>query len=139
MAFNIVKYAGAAYLIYLGISKLILSESLVQQKENIPLASLRKTFTSAVLTNTLNPKVAIFFLAFFPQFLEPAYLHSAKSFILLGTTYAMIGFLWFIMLTVFAGSFSPKLNGNPVLSKWLNRFSAMAFILMGVKIAFTKK
>ena len=51
----------------------------------------------------------------------------------------MIGLLWFIMLTVFAGSFSPKLNGNPVLSKWLNRFSAMAFILMGVKIAFTKK
>jgi threonine/homoserine/homoserine lactone efflux protein len=139
MAFNIVKYAGAAYLIYLGLSKLISSESLVQQKENTKLTSLRQTFTSAVLTNTLNPKVAIFFLAFFPQFIEPAYLHSAKPFIFLGTTYAMIGLLWFIMLTIFAGSFSHKLNGNPLFRKWLNRFSAIAFILMGVKIAFTKK
>lgn len=139
MAFNIVKYAGAAYLIYLGISKLLSSENVVQQKEYTPLTSLKRTFVSAVLTNTLNPKVAIFFLAFFPQFIEPAYMQSAGPFIFLGTTYAIIGLIWFLMLTIFAGSFSHKLNDNPSFSKLLNKFSAIAFIIMGVKIAFTKK
>jgi len=61
MAFNFVKYAGAAYLIYLGITKVFLFDGLILQKVNAPLISIRKTYTSAVLTNTLNPKVAIFF------------------------------------------------------------------------------
>jgi threonine/homoserine/homoserine lactone efflux protein len=139
LAFNLVKYAGAAYLIYLGVTRLFLSDSLIQQKEETPSTSVKKTYMAAVLTNTLNPKVAIFFLAFFPQFIEPAYLHSAAPFIWLGATYALIGLLWFLTLTVFAGYFSKRLTSNPSFSNRLNKFSAVAFVLMGVKVALTKK
>jgi len=139
MAFNVVKFAGAAYLIYLGITKLFAKDGLVQERQDLPLTSIRKTYVAAVLTNTLNPKVAIFFLAFFPQFIDRAHLHSAAPFLLLGATYAIIGLLWFLTLTIFAGTFSHKLKGDPSFSYWLHKFSAVAFILMGIKVALTKK
>lgn len=139
IAFSIVKYLGAAYLLYLGISKLLSKKGIVPEQVNHKSEPVRKTYASAVLTNTLNPKVAIFFLAFFPQFIEPAHLHNALPFILLGITYAFLSLLWFITLTLFAGSFSHKLKDNPVIGTWLNKFSGVAFLLMGVKVALAKK
>jgi threonine/homoserine/homoserine lactone efflux protein len=139
IAFSVVKYLGAAYLIYLGITKLFSKEDLIKQKEPEQLVSIKRTYISAVFTNTLNPKVAIFFLAFFPQFIQPAYIHSAKPFIILGLTYAATGLLWLMMLTFFAGTFSAKIRSNPMIATWLNKFSAVVFVLMGVKIALTKK
>lgn len=139
MAFAVVKYLGAAYLIYLGFAKLFSKGSILKQQVDIPQVSIRKTYTSAIITNTLNPKVAIFFLAFFPQFIQPAYIHSALPFILLGSMYAFIGLIWFMLLTLFAGTFSQKLKTNPMFENWLNRISAIAFILMGIKVALTKR
>lgn len=139
MAFNIVKYLGAAYLVYLGLTKLFTRESIVQGNGFDKAITIKKTYLSAILTNTLNPKVAIFFLAFFPQFIEPAYLHSALPFIILGGTYALLGLFWFVTLTLFAGVFSHKLQSVPAIATWLNKFSGMVFILMGVKVAFTKR
>lgn len=139
MGFSIIKYLGAAYLIYMGISKLFTKQNLLASSEPDEPSSAKNTFISAVFTNTLNPKVAIFFLAFFPQFIHPAYIHSAIPFIFLGITYAFIGLLWFMVLTFFAGSLSVKLKLDPAIGNWLNKFSAVTFILMGVKIAFTKR
>jgi len=140
LAFSIIKYLGAAYLIYLGFLKLIL------QKKSQTLAptvnatsSVGKTFLSAVLTNTLNPKVAIFFLAFFPQFISSVALTNALPFILLGSTYAFLSLLWFSILALFAGAFTNKLQSSSLFNYWLNRCSAIIFILMGLKIAFTKR
>jgi len=139
MAFNVVKYLGAAYLVYLGIGKLFARESLVKDVSMPKEASVKKTYLSAVVTNVLNPKVAIFFLAFFPQFIQPAYLHSAVPFIALGATYALMGLFWFAVLTLFAGSFSHKLKANPAIGICMNKFSGVVFVLMGVKVAVTKK
>jgi len=139
MAFAVLKYLGAAYLIYLGITKFFSGENIIKENKGEPMTSVKKTYISAVFTNTLNPKVAIFFLAFFPQFIRPAYMHSAVPFIFLGITYAVIGLLWFMVLTFFAGSFSAKLKSNAMIGTWLNKFSAVAFVLMGIKIALTKK
>jgi len=139
MAFNVVKYLGAAYLVYLGVIKLFARESLIRAESQPKVASVKKTYLSAVATNVLNPKVAIFFLAFFPQFIQPVYLHSATPFIALGATYALMGLLWFAVLTLFAGSFSHKLKANPAIGSWLNKFSGMVFVLMGVKVAFTRR
>lgn len=139
MAFNLVKYAGAAYLIFLGLSKLFSDENITDVKKLAAQTSISKTYTSAVITNTLNPKVAIFFLAFFPQFIDRAYLHSALPFIFLGATYALLTLFWFFTLTLFAGTFSDKLKRNPAFGYWLNKFSAVAFVLMGFKVALTKK
>jgi threonine/homoserine/homoserine lactone efflux protein len=139
MAFNVVKYLGAVYLIYLGVTKLFAKEGIIKEKESKQPASVKKTYLSAVLTNVLNPKVAIFFLAFFPQFIQPAFLHSALPFIVLGVSYAILGLLWFVILTIFAGSFSHKLQEKPSIGAWLNKFSGVVFILMGAKVAFTKR
>ena len=139
MAFAVLKYLGAAYLIYLGITKFFSGENIIKENKGEPMTSVKKTYISAVFTNTLNPKVAIFFLAFFPQFIQPAYMHSAVPFIFLGITYAVMGLLWFMVLTFFAGSFSAKLKSNAMIGTWLNKFSAVAFVLMGIKIALTKK
>jgi threonine/homoserine/homoserine lactone efflux protein len=139
MAFSVVKYIGAAYLIYLGISKLFSNQNMVKEKQQEQLVSIKKTYISAVFTNTLNPKVAIFFLAFFPQFIQPAYIHGALPYIVLGVIYALMGLLWFMTLTFFAGSFSAKLKTNPAIATWLNKVSGVTFVLMGIKIAFTKR
>jgi threonine/homoserine/homoserine lactone efflux protein len=141
LAFSIIKYLGAAYLIYLGFFKLI-----SQKKSQQALAptvnaasSVGKTFLAAVLTNILNPKVAIFFLAFFPQFISPVAITSALPFIVLGSAYAFLSLFWFSILALFAGAFTNKLQSNSLFNYWLNRCSAVIFIVMGLKIAFTKR
>jgi threonine/homoserine/homoserine lactone efflux protein len=139
MAFSFVKYAGAAYLIYLGITSFFSKSEIVKQDAETAFEPIGKTYLSAVLTNTLNPKVAIFFLAFFPQFIQPASIHDALPFILLGVTYALMGLAWFMVLTFFAGSLSFRLKQTPSFGVWLNKFSAIVFVLMGIKIAFTKR
>jgi threonine/homoserine/homoserine lactone efflux protein len=139
VAFSIIKYMGAAYLVYLGVTKLLSNESIVKQNSHTQLISLKKTYLSAVLTDVLNPKVAIFFLAFFPQFVQQAHIHNAMPFIILGASYAVMGLLWLLILTYFAGTFSTRLKTNPAIGNWLNKFSAVAFVLMGIKVALTKK
>lgn len=139
MAFSFVKYAGAAYLVCLGISKFFSKDTVVKKDTPAIIESVRKTYLSAVLANALNPKVAIFFLAFFPQFIQPTHIHNALPFILLGVTYALTSLVWFMILTFFAGSLSIRLKQRPLFGVWLNKFSAIVFVLMGVKIAFTKR
>lgn len=139
LAFSMIKYLGAAYLVYLGIVKLIFKRKPVEAVGVIKEESVRKTFLAAVLTNTLNPKVAIFFLAFFPQFISPSAITNILPFIILGSTYAFTSLLWFITLALSAGIFSNKFKSTSSFGIWLNRFSAVIFILMGLKIAFTKR
>lgn len=87
------------------------------------------------LTNTLNPKVALFFLAFFPQFINPTQIENPMPFIALGITYVLIGVLWYLLLTIFASAFSQKIKNNPRVGYWLNKLSGIVFIIIGIKIA----
>ena len=138
LIFNAVKYLGAIYLVFTGITSLRKPSTF---SENIPTEnskSKRKSdFWSGFLTNSLNPKVALFFMAFFPQFVTPEQLSSPLPFIILGVTYALIGVVWYLLLSVFAGNFSQKIKENPNVSLWINRVSGLLFILMGIQIAFT--
>lgn len=140
LAFSIVKYAGAVYLFYLGITKLI------TRKHTITLNTLKegkeswkKSYISGTLTNILNPKVALFFMAFFPQFICPEAINSPLPFIILGMTYAIIGVLWFIILTLFTSTFSDRLMNNQSFNKWIDKISGVAYIFLGLKIAFTQR
>ena len=140
MAFAIVKYLGAAYLIYLGINKLISKNNGIaftavdkDDKSNL------QNFLSGVVTNVLNPKVAVFFLAFFPQFIKKEALSQSLPFIILGLTYVFLGLIWYLMLSLFVSFFSAKFIGNPKAGNWLNKFSGVAFVLMGIKVEFSKK
>jgi threonine/homoserine/homoserine lactone efflux protein len=139
LAFAFMKYGGAIYLIYLGIAKLKSKEELISTNNNSnDNKTARSNFTSGLITNTLNPKVALFFLAFFPQFILPESISSPTPFILLGFSYAIIGTVWFLILTILSSSFYKVFKENKSTSLYFNKFSGLVFILLAIKIVFTK-
>lgn len=139
IAFTVIKYAGAAYLMYLGFLKLKDNKNMLTTKDiGNRKTNAKDNFVSGFVTNALNPKVALFFLAFFPQFIDPEQVENPLPFLVLGLTYALIGTVWFLVLTFFAGIFSTKIKGNEKTGRWLNKFSGVLFVLMGLKIALTK-
>jgi len=137
IAFMVIKYIGAFYLIYIGVKKyrdtsVLFADNCVSEVKN----SSKTDFWSGFFTNSLNPKVALFFLAFFPQFITPSKLEDPIPFVLLGITFAIIGVIWYVILTLFASTFSTKIKGNPNSGIWLNKISGFLFVLMGLQIAF---
>ncbi|MEO0468205.1 MAG: LysE family translocator [Bacteroidota bacterium] len=140
LAFAVVKYAGAAYLIYLGI-KLTRSASngvmdlLTIEESSV---SLRKIYFSGMLTNVLNPKVALFFLAFLPQFIDPAYADSVWPFLLLGLSFVATGTIWCLALALFAARMSAHIRQNMKIKTWLDRITGGVFLLLGLKLALRR-
>ena len=140
LAFTIVKYAGAAYLLYLGY-KMITDKSKLDGSisfENNIINSL-KIYRDAVLTNVLNPKVALFFIAFLPQFIDPGYRNSMVPFLLLGLTFTVTGTIWCLILVSFSSSLFSKLRTNQKFSFWLNKICGAVLIGLGIKIALTSR
>lgn len=135
--FALIKYLGAAYLIYLGVTKVMSKKGLIAntnegQKKN----SAKSSFTSGFVTNILNPKVALFFIAFFPQFISPTEIENPVPFIIMGVIYAVMTTIWYLVLTSFAGIFSTKIKENERIGVRLNKISGVIFVLMGLQIAF---
>ncbi|MDJ1466485.1 LysE family translocator [Cytophagaceae bacterium DM2B3-1] len=139
MAFTIVKYAGAAYLIFLGVKALLSKSATNSETTTLPKVSLQRIYLSGILTNVLNPKVALFFLAFLPQFIDPAYSNSTLSFLLLGLTFVTTGLIWCTCLAVFSARLSGYFTKNPTIKSYLDKATGFVFILLGIKLAFTKK
>ena len=138
-AFIIVKYMGAAYLVFLGIKAIFTKsspQSATQPTENSVKGS--KVYLSGILTNVLNPKVALFYLAFLPQFIEPDYSFPYISFILLGITFTVTGTIWCLLLAVFSSSLSGKIRRNYKIKLWLDRITGVVFISLGIKLASGK-
>lgn len=134
-AFMIIKYLGALYLLYIGISSLKNNKAILSSEQDHPNQNMRKSdFWSGFLTNLLNPKVALFFLALFPQFISPNAINDPIPFLILGLTFAVIGVIWYITLTLFAGIFSEKFKANPKSSIYLNKISGLIFIGMAISI-----
>ena len=142
IAFMIVKYIGASYLCYLGFKMLtnkqtpLITNSLQDNKNLVTTKPLNhwQIYKQGVLTNTFNPKVALFFIAFFPQFIEPSYAHSMLSFLVLGLTFATTGLIWCLCLALLASKFSKKLRENPVIESVMNKISGVVFMGLGVKL-----
>jgi len=139
IAFSLVKYLGAAYLIYLGVRSLLSKEKSFDL-QNISSVSVSgwDNFKSGLITNVLNPKVALFFLSFFPQFVQKEAIGSALPFVLLGSTYAVLGLIYYCILAISMNLFSNRIKGNNRIRGVMNKFSGIVFILMGIKVAFTK-
>lgn len=145
-AFMIVKYIGASYLCYLGFKMLtskqqpLIADSLSEDKQ---LATAKSTnhwqiYQQGVLTNVFNPKVALFFLAFFPQFIDSSYAHGMLSFLILGLTFATTGFIWCSCLALLASLLSKNLRENPSIEVVLNKISGVVFIGLGIKLLTDK-
>ena len=137
-AFAVVKYIGAAYILYLAVT-------LLRSRPGGPAAPLtvapqpyRNIFAQGFLTNALNPKVAIFFLAFVPQFIDADAPNKALAFIVLGCVFNFNGMLWCNALALFTASASARLKVSPLVSLWLNRATGGLFIWLGVKLALSK-
>lgn len=145
-AFMLVKYLGAGYLCYLGFKMLtnkessLIASSLPKDKDMIGQNKVNgwQIYQQGVLTNVFNPKVALFFIAFFPQFIDANYAYSMLSFFILGLTFATTGFIWCSCLALLAARFSTRLRENPSIEAVLNKISGVVFIGLGVKLLTEK-
>jgi threonine/homoserine/homoserine lactone efflux protein len=140
MAFDIVKYLGAVYLFYLGYQALTSKSTAfkVEAGEKKTANSFRM-FGYALLGGILNPKTAIFFLAFFPQFISTSEAQNPLPYILLGTVISLITVVWCVFLALMGSSVSAFLKKYTHAEKWINRTSGLIFIALGLKVAFLKK
>jgi threonine/homoserine/homoserine lactone efflux protein len=135
-AFDTVRLIGAAYLVWLGVKQLGLRRGRDATKPNAPQpASLGRIFRQGVITNVLNPKVALFFLAFLPQFVDLARGHAAMQFLTLGLLFDVNGML-VLTLVVFAASRLRGLFDGGKTQRTLERVMGAAFVGLGVKLAW---
>jgi threonine/homoserine/homoserine lactone efflux protein len=137
-AFTAVKLVGAAYLVYLGIS-LWRSGPRAQAAGNVPAprAPMRVVFAQGVLTNVLNPKVALFFLAFLPQFVDADAPYKLVAFLFLGLVFNVNGTLWNLFVAWSAAKVGRSVAARGRVAIWLSRAAGTAFVLLGVKLALT--
>jgi threonine/homoserine/homoserine lactone efflux protein len=134
-AFLVVKFVGGAYLIYLG-ARMILSRAReLQVPSHFRSGETAAAFRQGIITNLLNPKVALFFLAFLPQFIDPASPVKVPAFIALGLTFVATGTIWCLVLAWFASAFSERLRGSATISAVLNRAVGSLFIFLGLRLA----
>jgi threonine/homoserine/homoserine lactone efflux protein len=134
-AFTIVKLAGAAYLIFLGVRALLVRQQDLSVPAYFKQRGTAAAFRQGILTNILNPKVALFFLAFLPQFIDSASPSKTIAFLLLGLTFVTTGTLWCLILAWFASAFSMRLRESPTVTALLNRAVGSLFIFLGLRLA----
>ena len=134
-AFAAIKWIGAAYLIFLGIKMLFQSQSQTMASEQDAKNGFFPVFRQGVLTNALNPKVALFFLAFLPQFVDAGSESHLVSFLILGMTFVLTRTLWGLVLAFSAATISARLRANPRNMVWLNRVTGSLLVGLGVRLA----
>ncbi|MFA5941894.1 MAG: LysE family translocator [Sinimarinibacterium sp.] len=137
-AFTAVKLLGAAYLIVQGIRYLLQRAAPLELPSQFSGRSATVAFRQGVITNVLNPKVALFFLAFLPQFIHADAPSPAQSFLLLGFTFVIAGTLWCITLAWCAAAVSDRLRGSATVGALLNRTVGALFVGLGVRLALAK-
>jgi len=140
IAFEIVKYLGALYLIFLGIKVIFkkADEKFKLDSKN-EILNYKKIYFSGILTNILNPKVALFFLAFLPQFIDPNYVQNSLPFLILGITFLLTGTIWCLILALFASKLSNRIRKNYKIKTYLDKITGGIFIALGIKLALIKK
>ncbi len=138
-AFMIVKYAGAAYLVYLGIKHLIEKPNLFAGTNtgDVP-QGLSKIYRQGIFTNVLNPKVALFFLSFLPQFINPEFSNGILPFLILGGTFIITGTIWCLFLAFAASQLTQTLRKHQKIAKWFQKISGMVFITLGIHLAVNR-
>lgn len=140
-AFTVVKWVGAAYLIYVGICLLRSSAPSFDQMATtgLPTATLGTIFLQGFLTNVLNPKVALFFLAFLPQFVDSDANSKALAFLFLGAIFNVTGTLWNLFMAWSATRVAGGLRRSATATTWFNRCVGGVFIYLGLRLALTKE
>ena len=138
LAFSAVKFAGAAYLVYLGVRMLIERGGPPAALQGFTPEGEWSIYRAGLLTNVLNPKVALFFLAFLPQFVDPAAPSRIAAFLLLGAVFIFNGTLWCLVLVWGASTVSRRLRGHQAAGVTLRRAAGAMFVGLGAKLALSK-
>jgi threonine/homoserine/homoserine lactone efflux protein len=138
LAFEILKYAGAAYLVYLGIRS-IFDRSTSGIRETTHTRSMSRIFWQGVLTNVLNPKVALFFLAFLPQFIDPSRGSLSMQILFLGSWFNLMGTLVNILVALIFGRLGARLSRIPKFIQWQQRFTGIILMALGIRVALTSR
>ena len=135
-AFTAVKLAGAAYLIYLGVRRLVARDEALPEVA-VGARSGKRLFAQGVVVNVLNPKTAVFFLAFLPQFVDPARGAVTLQFVVLGMTFVAVAMLSDGAYALVAGTAGDWLRGSERVRRWLSRCSGAVFVGLGVTAALS--
>jgi RhtB (resistance to homoserine/threonine) family protein len=136
--FNVIKIVGAVYLAYLGV-RMLMTKNKTKKEQTLKKQSNKKIFLQGMITNVTNPKVALFFLAFLPQFIHTnSGVLNPVPFIILGLTFTLTGGIWSIITAYFTSMATNKLRNNSKVSTVLNKLTGVVFIAMGIKILKTK-
>ena len=141
LAFTVIKWVGAAYLCYIGVTMLLSRQKSPDGPADAsttaprPMLSLRQVFWQGVLTDVLNPKVALFFLAFLPQFVNADSSHKTMAFLLLGLMFISTGTLWCFTIAALTARAASRLRQSGGALVWINRALGGVFVYLGVRIA----
>jgi threonine/homoserine/homoserine lactone efflux protein len=138
IAFGAIRLLGGAYLIFLGVKMILNRERELSLPSNFRRRTKAAAFRQGVLTNVLNPKVGLFFLAFLPQFIDPSSEMKVLAFLALGFTFVATGTTWCLIVACFASSFSERLRTNETIGLWLSRAAGALFVLLGLRLATVK-
>jgi threonine/homoserine/homoserine lactone efflux protein len=138
-AFDVVKYVGAGYLFYLGVRALVNKKEAAFVTAERPAMSYSRLFWQGVLTNVLNPKVALFFLAFLPQFIDVGGRHATEAILLLGIWFDVGGTLVNIVVAVLFGRIGNWLRGHSRWMKVQEKITGLVLVALGIKVALTTK
>jgi threonine/homoserine/homoserine lactone efflux protein len=140
-AFAALKFAGAAYLVWLGVQALKSpgAKFTAEAESTPPQEAMRPYVMRGFVANAINPKVALFFLAFLPQFVDPARGAAAAQTALLGTLFALQTVLIFGALGWYAGTVGGWLRGRPAVGRWLDRATGVLFIGLGIRLALAQR
>jgi RhtB (resistance to homoserine/threonine) family protein len=138
-AFTVIKFAGAIYLIYLGTRLIFVKPATTatageSRTVGAP-KSLKQLFLQGFWTNVLNPKVVLFFVSFFPQFVTTGSDRKALAFLTLGAVFVVMSMLWNSFVAWIAGSVTQRFSGKPSVKRWLDRGVGSAFVGLGIKLA----
>ena len=134
LAFDVVKYLGAAYLIYLGIRKLLASDDGLES-EQFKKESLRRIYWQGFIVNILNPKTALFFFAFLPQFVDPGRGNVTLQTLFLGVIFVGLAIVTDSMYALAASSLANRLAGNRHFQKGQRYFAGLVYIGLGITTA----
>ncbi len=140
LAFTILKYIGAGYLVFLGIRTIIkLRKKTGEIAYLTEKKSILQIYRDGLITNITNPKVVIFFMTFLPQFIDIQYNKGPIPFLLLGFTFVTTGTVWCIFIALAAGKVGEFIRKNVVVHYTLNILTAIIFVGLAINLMIAKK
>ncbi|MFG0216341.1 LysE family translocator [Brevibacillus porteri] len=137
-AFNLVKFAGAAYLVYLGVRAMLEKPVDPELPKVAPLPPLQ-SYGQAILAEVLNPKTALFFLAFLPQFVHPERGAAILQFLVLGLIFAILGFFYTALIAISIRPLGHLVKRISWLGRWSGKIVGSVYILLGLKVALQER